>query len=364
MKTAPLRLFLVLWGCGALPFDLPAQETVVHPDRRVTFRLQASDVRSVQIDIKGRTADANGGKPFDMTKSDDGTWSFTSAPLDPGFHYYFLFVDGFRFADSANPLYFGWGRPTNGIEIPDPEFDGHLPRDVPRGEIRIRPYFSRLTCSWREVRVYTPPGYEDDPDATYPVLYLQHGAGENETSWSRQGRAGIILDNLIADGKCVPMLVVMEDGYAHPPEERRPGGGRGTNLFERLLVEETVPMIEAQYRATADRNHRAIAGLSMGGGQALRIAFANLDTFSHLGCFSAAARNPGDLAARAEPINEALAVFWIGCGTEDFVHDRSLALHRALEEAGIRHEFVSHPGTHEWQAWRLHLSRFAPKLFR
>lgn len=340
-----------------------AIEPEVHADRTVTFRIKAPEAGQVQIDVKGRTSNANDNKPFKMTKSGEGIWTYTTEPLDPGFHYYFVFVDGFRCADSSNPLYFGWQRPTNGIEIPDPELDCYLPRRVPRGEVRIRPYYSDLTQAWREAYVYTPPGYEDSPETRYPVLYLQHGAGENQTSWSNQGRAHVILDNLLADGKCKPMLVVMDRGYASRPDETETRARRG--LFGQVVIEELIPTIESHYRVIADPQHRGIAGLSMGGGQALSIGLANLDTFAYIGCFSGATRRLGDRDSGRDvsTINDQLKLLWIGCGTEDFVFPRCKGLHESLDELGVEHEFFTHPGTHEWQAWRRHLSLFAPQLF-
>jgi len=342
-----------------------AVEPQIHNDRRVTFRIDAPDADRVQIDVKGRTHAANDGQPFDMTRDPAGVWTYTTTPLDPGFHYYFVFVDGFRCADSSNPLYFGWGRPTNGVEIPDPDLDCYVPRQVPRGEVRIRPYFSKLTNAWREARVYTPPGYDPQREQAYPVLYLQHGAGENQTSWSNQGRANVILDNLLAEGRCEPMVVVMDHGYAFAPDGDT--SDRRQNLFEQVVIEELIPTIQEHYHVRTDRGGRAIAGLSMGGGQAVAIGLSNLETFSTIGCFSGAVRNLDDLQgalADSQTLNEQLDLFWIGCGTEDRIFPRSQALHEELQQRGIDHEYVAHPGTHEWQTWRRHLHLFAPLLFR
>jgi len=341
-----------------------AEPPVIHDDGRVTFRIDAPNAKNLQIDVKGKTSNANDRKPFDMVRDPEGTWVFTSEPLDPGFHYYLLFIDGYKFADNSNPLYFGWRRPTNGVEIPDPNLGIYLPRNVPRGEIRVLPYFSNLTQSWREVRVYTPPHYEKNLQRRYPVLYLQHGSGENETSWGNQGRAGTILDNLISEGRGVPMIVVMEEGYAHTPNAGLDDRGQPINRFETLLVEETIPLIEDRYRVIANKDHRAIAGLSMGGGQALRIGLGNLDTFSYIGCFSGASSGIGDLIQNADHVNRALKLFWIGCGTEDFVYERASNVRKELQTMGVEHAFHAHPGTHEWQSWRLHLSLFAPMLFK
>ena len=357
---------VVLGPAGALV----AVEPEVHADRTATFRIKAPQAQLVQIDVKGRTNRENDGKPLDMTKDHDGTWTFTTEPLDGGFHYYFILVDRFRCADSTDPLFFGWQRPTNGVEVPDPELDCYRPRRVPRGEVRIRPYYSTLTQAWREAYVYTPPRYDDDPTRKYPVLYLQHGAGENQTSWTHQGRANVILDNLLADGKCEPMLVVMDCGYATPPYGATGSQARGRDAFGQVVIDELIPVIETHYRVVTDRWHRAIAGLSMGGGQAVSIGLNNLDTFASIGCFSGAVGGLGSSGEGRDPLpdasiaNQRLKLFWIGCGTEDFIFPRSKALHELLEQRGIRHEFLAHAGTHEWQSWRRHLHVFAPKLFR
>jgi enterochelin esterase-like enzyme len=359
-----LRSPLLVFSTLLTPLLGIAIAPTVHDNGRVTIQIDAPEAKRVQIDIKGRTHDENNQQPFDMIRSKDGQWSFTSSPLDPGFHYYFLFIDGYRFADSSNPLYFGWGRPTNGVEIPDPKLEFvYTPRQVPRGELRTRSYYSKITESWRDAIIYTPPQYHTS-NRNYPVLYLQHGAGENQTSWSNQGRIGIIMDNLLAEKKCEPMIIVMENGYAYPPNAKTDEEGRTINHFETLLIEETIPMVEMYYRVKTDKKYRAIAGLSMGGGQALRIGLGNLDKFSYLGCFSGAARDAGSLIKTGETVNEALELFWIACGTEDFVYERSQTLIKELNAVGVKHDTFWHPGTHEWQSWRLQISRFAPQLFR
>lgn len=361
------RVVLIVLCFHLQALRLAALEPEVHPDRRVTFRIRAPHAQQVQIDVKGKTNNDNDGQPFDMVQAEDGVWAYTTTPLDPGFHYYFVFVDGFRCADTTNPLYFGWQRPTNGVEIPDPELDVYLPRRVPRGEVSVRPYYSELTQTWREAYVYAPPAYGRELDKKYPVLYLQHGAGENQTSWSNQGRANVILDNLLANQACEQMLIVMDHGYTSAPHEKGEQTRR-SQLFSQVMIDELIPQIESHYRVIADREHRAIAGLSMGAGQALSIGLSNLDKFAYIGCFSGARRSLHAPTAENAPspaeIDAKLRLLWIGCGTEDFVFPRCKDLHESLEEKGIKHVFLSHPGTHEWQAWRYHLSIFAPRLFR
>lgn len=362
-------ILLLIGSIGFPMLQTFAIEPVIHPDRSVTFRIEAPDANQVQIDVKGRTNTENEGRAFDMVKGPKGVWVYRSEPLDPGFHYYFVLLDGFRCADSSNPLFFGWGRPTNGVEIPDPELDTYLPRRSLRGDVRLRPYYSELTQSWREAYVYTPPSYEDEITRQYPTLYLQHGAGENQTSWTTQGKANVILDNLLAEGKCRDMVVVMDRGYAYLPHTPENARGRLQNVFADVLAYELVPMVESTYRVISNRWHRAIAGLSMGGGQAVTIGLFHLDKFAYVGCFSGAIRSldsgsSGETFPSAKAINEQLRLFWIGCGTEDFVLERTKGFHAELETKGIHHEYFEHPGTHEWQAWRRHLQLFAPRLFR
>lgn len=359
------RPFILTFAASiAVSISMRAEPPIVQDDGSVTFRLNVPEADRMQIDIKGKTNTANNRQPVDMVRTKEGVWTYTSPPLDPGFHYYQLFIDGYKYSDASNPLYFGWARPTNGVEIPDPELTIYLPRNVPHGEIRIRRYYSEITQAWREVRVYTPPQYDKNPKERFPVLYLQHGSGENHTSWENQGKASTIMDNLIAEKACVPMLIVMEEGYAFEPNAKTDERGRKLNSFERLLVEETIPLIESHYRVLPNKANRAVAGLSMGGGQAIRIGLENLDTFSYIGCFSGAAREIGELIENKKRVNNSLKLFWIGCGTEDFVFERSQAVKEELEKRGVDHEFYPYPGTHEWQSWRLHLSLFAPKLFR
>jgi enterochelin esterase family protein len=229
---------------------------------------------------------------------------------------------------------------------------------------------SKITGQHRRAYVYTPPGYDRDATARFPVLYLQHGAGENETSWTWQGKANLILDNLIAEGKARPMIVVMDHGYAARADGSGEAGARGNEAFEEVVLKELVPMIDSTYRTRADRRYRAIAGLSMGGGQAMRIGLGNLDKFGSVASFSGAVRNAdlktsfGGALADAKSANEKLKLLWIGCGTEDRLYPAAKALHETLTAAGIRHVWFDGSGSHEWQVWRKHLHDLAPRLFR
>ncbi|MFN3325116.1 MAG: alpha/beta hydrolase [Bryobacteraceae bacterium] len=359
-----------------VPDGVPAPSNVrareyprIHPDRRVTFRVSAPAARSVAVAARGSDSGMNGNTPYEMKRGEDGAWQVTTDPVRPGFHYYELIVDGFRTNDPASQAYFGWAQATSGLEVPDPELDFYSARDVPHGEVRIRWYRSRVTGEMRQAYVYTPAEYDANPERRYPVLYLQHGSGENQTSWTWQGKANLILDNLIAEGKAVPMIVVMDHGYATKPGPQ-PSGSRGNEAFEEVVLKDLIPEIDRSYRTLTDRRSRAIAGLSMGGGQALRIGLGNPDTFAWVGSFSGAVRefdrhsSFGGALKDAEAANRRLELLWIGCGVEDRLFSAAKAFRESLAEAGVRHVWFEGPGSHEWQVWRKHFHDFAPRLFR
>lgn len=354
---------------------LNAQYPRVHADNRVTFRLTAPNAQKVQLQPGG--ADNGLGKgPVDMTRDEKGVWSITLPAAVPGFHYYWFVVDGLNVNDPGSETYFGWGRQTSGIEVPEPGADYYDPRAVPHGEVRLRLYESKVTGTWRRAYVYTPPSYDADGKTRYPVLYLQHGAGENATSWTKQGRANLILDNLIASGKAKPMIVVMDTGYATKPGAAPVQGATGTpqvpNAFEDVVVTDLIPAIDASYRTLPDRENRAMAGLSMGGGQTLQITSKNLGLFAWIGSFSAPLRNfdmktsMNGVLNEAPAFNKRVRLLWIGSGTgEAAIHDAASQLHTSLEAAGIKHVIFESAGTsHEWQTWRRSLNDFAPRLWR
>ena len=349
----------------------------VYPDLRVAFRVTAPGVQKIQVG----GGDGLGKGPFDMVRDEKGVWSVTIPPAQPGFHYYWLIVDGFQCNDPGSQTYFGYNRETSGVELPD-KVDFYDAKDVPHGEVRTRWYFSKVTGQWRRACVYTPPDYDRNTKARYPVLYLQHGSGENELGWTKQGRANFILDNLIAARSAKPMIIVMENGMvaaragaapvamAPAPAAGR-GGPRGNEAFEDVVIHDLIPMIDATYRTMRDREHRAIAGLSMGAGQALQIGLTHLDTFAYIGSFSGAIRG-FDLktsynGAFADPaaFNRKVRLFWVGAGlAEPNMHKTAEDLHAALDKAGIRNIFFECPFAHEWQTWRYDLNDFAPRLFR
>jgi enterochelin esterase-like enzyme len=348
----------------------------VHPDSRVTFRLKAPDANKVQVFTN---YGLGSGGPWDMKRGEDGFWTLTSPPVVPGFHYYALIVDGVQVNDPASDVFFGTGKPTSGIEIPEQGVDFYQPKDVPHGEVRSRWYKSEVTGQTRHIMVYTPPGYDADPQKRYPVLYLQHGGGEDETGWSRQGHMNFILDNLIAAGQATPMIVVLEKGYAtkagETPMPAAPGGrGFGGGAFEDVVIKDLIPMIDATYRTKADRDHRAIAGLSMGGGQALRIGLTHLDTFSAIGAFSGAGQVDPKTAfngvfADSAAFDQKVSLLYLHSGTvglDERIHQSAEKLYNSLQEAGIKNVvFREAKGlAHEWQTWRYALHDFAPRLFQ
>jgi enterochelin esterase-like enzyme len=359
----------------------------IHADGRVTFRLVAPTARDVRVLPGEGTNNGLGAKPYDMIRDEQGVWTVTTPPVVPGFHYYSLLVDGVAVNDPSSQTFFGYDKPTSGIEVPQPGVDFYEPHDVPHGEVRTRWYHSRVTGAWRRLLVYTPADYDADPGARYPVLYLQHGGGEDETGWTRQGRADLILDSLIAAGQAGPMLMVMDCGYAtragEPPLVIRPEALTREEFMQRIrqrsmvfgdvILHDVIPLIDATYRTIADRDHRAIAGLSMGSMQALLVGLGHLDTFSSIGSFSGGM--PGDLDPEtaydgvfrdATAFNRQVHLLWIGAGTaEERAWQGGKAAHAVLDRAGIRHVWREFPGmAHEWQTWRKSLYDFAPRLFR
>ena len=347
------------------------------PDLRVVFRIKAPDAHKVEFDL---------GKHYLAEKDAEGFWSATTDPQVPGFHYYFLKIDGVAVNDPCSESFYGCGRQTSGIEIPEVGVDYYLPKDVPQCEVRERRYFAKTTGTWRRVFVYTPAGYDEQQDVRYPVLYLQHGGGEDERGWGNQGRVGIILDNLIAERKAQPMLVVMENGYAQRAGEAPVAVGPGSSRqeFQRmfaalddLFIRDLIPMIDSHYRTIPDRDHRAIAGLSMGGLQAFSIGLGHSDTFASIGGFSGAGggfggpvdlnADYGGVMADAATFNSRMGLLWIGIGTAegDRFYNGINGYHKVLESAGIAHIYYESPGTaHEWLTWRRCLHEFASLLFR
>ena len=347
----------------------------VHPDGRVTFRLKAPDAKKVQVQPGG--ADNGLGKgPYDMERGTDGTWTVTTPAAVPGFHYYWLLVDGVAVNDPGSETFFGYGKPTSGVEVREKGVDFYDAKDVPHGEVRALWYHSKVTGNPRRAMVYTPPAYDANHKERYPVLYLQHGAGEDERGWTTQGRANFILDNLIAAKKAKPMIVVMDNGYADRADAAPPAAGQPPRFdfgpFEEVLIGELIPKVDATYRTLADRGNRALAGLSMGGMQALQIGLTNPDAFASVGAFSAPPFGKIDATTSykgafrdAAAFNKKTRLLWLGAGTaEDRFAAGVKTMRETLDKAGVKHVVYESKGTsHEWQTWRRSLHEFAPLLF-
>lgn len=344
----------------------------VNSEGRVRAQIMAPDAKQVLLDI--------GGKKYPLTKKEDGSWIGQSDPQDEGFHYYQLVIDGAQVPDPGSMYFYGASRWGSGIEIPARDQDFYALKDVPHGQLCEHRYFSKITNAWRRCFVYLPPDYYKDSSRRYPVLYLQHGSGEDETGWAVQGKANLILDNLIAENKAVPMIVVMDNGYAARPGANDSGGRRdprGTSAFEEVMIKEIIPMIDAHYRTLADRQYRAMAGLSMGANQTIRITMNNLDIFSHIGGFSGTSNYPD--ASPLDPetfmngafkdgqtLNKQIKLFWLGLGTkEPDPFPGSVGAFKAmLDKVGMKYVYYESPQTaHEWLTWRRSLYQFAPLLF-
>lgn len=352
---------------------------------RVQVRVQAPDATSAKLNFWN-------GPKIALEKQADGFWIATTDPLVPGFHYYTVIVDGAEVSDPGSHAFFGGNRHASAVEIPEPGATYYSIQDVPHGQVREVWYPSKVTGTWRHALVYLPPGYDSRAKTRYPVLYLQHGGGEDETGWIRQGRANFILDNLIAAGECKPMIVVMAYGYVRragesPPQVTAPMGSPEmlramqdmASTFEDDVTQALIPFIDKTFRTVADRDHRAMAGLSMGGMQTFHVTLNHLDLFSHIGGFSGAGGLlAGDrkfdpktdydgVFADAAAFAKRVHVLWIGVGTAEAERFRVgiRRLHDGLTEAGIQHVYVESQGTdHEWQTWRRALKDFAPRLFR
>ena len=357
----------------AIPSDAVVASTVIPNNefpkldaaRRGYFHLYAPSAKNVKVDIYG--------KKYDMKRDEKGFWTGVTKPLVVGFHYYFFWVDGAQVTDPASETFFGYGRQASGIEVPEgPEGDYYRPQqDVAKGQVRSLQYYSSSANAWRRALVYTPAAYENDRKR-YPVLYLQHGMGEDETGWSRQGLMQNIMDNLIAKGEAVPMIVVMESGDVKAPFR---GGsndaGRSTYgaSFYNVLLNDLIPTIDRTFRTKSDRDHRAMAGLSWGGHQTFDVVFTHLDKFSYAGAFSGAIfgldinKTYNGIFTRPNEVNSKLHYLFLGCGTAEDMGTAKLV--DDLRKAGVKVDsFVSEDTAHEWLTWRRCLKVFATKLFK
>jgi enterochelin esterase-like enzyme len=369
----------------------------IEADNKVTFQFSSPDARKVQVSIVS--------KDYDMVKGENGIWTYTTAePQAPGYHNYWMIVDGALVLDPNTQAFVGYGHMCNGFEIPDRDGDFYALKDVPHGNLVHRNYYAKGTKTWRPVIVYTPPGYEADTAARYPVLYLQHGGGEDQRVWTEMGRTNVILDGLLAEGKIKPFIVVMETSVAPGP---RGGPGRGAGVppaaagapaaapapaggagkapsgapapggpggrgrggfnvaeFEHLLVSDLIPYIDANFRTLADQPHRAMAGLSMGAMQTHQITMAHLETFSHIGLFSGGSIAMTEIKDLDAFKQQAKVVFF-SFGSLEGGAPNAKAAAAALKDAGVNAYYYESPGTaHEWQSWRRSLREFAPLLFK
>lgn len=338
-----------------------AQYPQVDADSRVLFNIKAPQAQKIQVDL---------GKKYDMVKDETGTWTVTTDSISEGFHYYSLIIDGVTVADPASETFYGMSRMASGIEIPFAGGGYYAMRNVPHGDIRIKKYFSRVTNSWRSFYLYTPPDYDSNLNAKYPVLYIMHGGGEDQRGWATQGKTDLILDNLIAEKKAKPMLVVMVDGNFSGAG----GGEAGLKIFEDELKQAVIPFVEKNYRVEQGANNRALAGLSMGGIQTLYAGVKNTDMFAHLGVFSSgwfinqpALSNPqyDFMKANAATINSNVKNFWIAMGgKEDIAYANCQAMMKKFDEMGIKYSYTEYPGGHTWPVWRNNLYKFAQLLFK
>lgn len=334
------------------------------PDNRVEFRIKAPDAQRVQIDLV---------KKYEMMKDTGGYWKVTTDSVGEGFHYYSLLIDGVAVADPASETFYGMGRMASGIEIPFEHGSYYAVKDVPHGDVRMKRYYSSVTNSWRRFYIYTPPGYDNSATENYPVLYIQHGGGEDERGWIAQGRTDLILDNLIAEKRAQPMLVVMMDGN-FSSGGLAGFGEQALRSFENELKQVVIPLVDKSFRTKTDAGSRALAGLSMGGIQTLYAGIKNTQLFSWLGVFSSGwfSNRPEISTPQYEfmknnsaIINSSLRSLWVAMGgKEDIAYNNCKIMLAKFDELGIRYTYSEYPGGHTWPVWRNNLYNFAQVLFR
>jgi enterochelin esterase-like enzyme len=336
----------------------------IAPDHHVTFRLRAPNARSVTLTGPFTP------RPLPLTKDAAGLWTVTVGPLEPEIYDYSFNVDGVVMIDPANPAIKPMRNPRASIlEIPGEPPLLHDFQNVPHGTVNLQWYNSTALGRRRPMQVYTPPGYQRDPAARFPILYLFHGSGDNEATWVADGHAHWILDNLIAQGRARPMIVVMLDGHAVVPGKAGASdGASGRSPYvtglERDVLDDVLPFVRANYRVADGPANSAIIGLSMGGNQSLQIGLRHPDQFAWVGGMSTAVPENEITATDTAALNRQLKLLWIACGRDDAVFARATALHELLESRGVRHQFVPTEGTHSWPVWRKHLAVFAPLLFQ
>ena len=348
-----------------LLFAPVAQGVEISSDGKVTFSLSTPEA-SKQVELQAQWAKDH----IPLTAVKPGQWGVTLEAVPPGVWEYHFVIDGVSVIDPTNPQIKPQRKPSHSIlHIPGTPPNAWDWRDVPHGTVHQQSYPSKVLGRRRDMLVYTPPGYEQAPDRKFPLLVLQHGSGDQHDTWVQHGKAHWILDNLIADGKAVPMMIVMIDGHPLGQVAREAKDSDkldAMTAFERELFEDALPLVEATYRVEAAAEKRALAGLSMGGAQTLGVGLTHADRFGWLGCFSGA-MPAGDRMHKAldnkDSLNSRLKLFWIGCGEGDFLLEKNNELIALLKEKGVTHEWHLTAGNHSWPVWRGYLTEFAPRLF-
>lgn len=368
MRALPSLLIACVVGMTVPPSLAQLISPEVDAEGRVTVRLPAPAASSVVVH-----GFAEAPLPLKKTDSEGGVWEVTTPPLAPEIYDYTFEVDGAMVIDPHNRRVKKWRSLASMVEVVGDGRALHTWQSVPHGAVTQHRYSSSATGGERNVMVYTPPGYPTHPERSYPVVYLFHGFGDDETAWQENGRAHVILDNLLAQERCVPMIVVMPYGHPVPiPEdvEFDEYAPRNTRVLERDLFDDLMPFIGERYRVTRDRRERAITGLSMGGGHSLTIGLRHLETFAWIGGFSSAA--PTEAFENAFPrllenlsvTNDRLARLWVGCGNQDFLLERNRAFVAQLESAGVEHLYEETEGAHTWAVWRKYWADFAEACFK
>ena len=333
----------------------------VHADRTVTFRILAP--RATEVSLLADWVPVGTTRP--MTRDDKGVWSITQGPLPPGIYIYTFTVDGITMPDPVNPkIKLRWRTSASLVDVPG----GHEvwePRDVPHGKVEINYQKSSVLNETRAGWIYTPPGYAKETDKRYPVLYLFHGSNDTAAGWTTVGGANFILDNLIAENRAVPMIVVMPYGHTVPYTAPRSEQARNNSLFEQYVMNDLWPMVEQDYRVKSGRENHAVAGLSMGGGHALQIGLHHLDQFSAVAAFSSATLPDFETRVKSNPseLNQQLKFLWISCGRDDPAFARWQRLDGVMNDQKVRHTFWATEGAHTFTVWRASLAEFAPLLF-
>jgi enterochelin esterase family protein len=420
LVPAPVAPANTPFKAGPSSCNLPGvQYPRIEEDGKVTFHFNAPQAQKVQVSINN--------VPADMTKGDDGVWTYTTPQPQPvGYHNYWMIVDGAMVLDPGTNAYIGYSHMCNGFEVPEPGVTWYDIKDVPHGDVLVKNYFAKTTNSWRHIYMYTPPGYNKDTSTRYPVLYIQHGGGEDERVWIEMGRTNVILDNLIAEGKCVPFIAVMETsavgapggggrgmggmvgpigmggapgggpgrgagggpgamgapgaGFGRGPATGTapatgPGRGRGAGgmmgmggpgggPYGQFMTAELIPWVDANFRTIADKDHRGMCGLSMGSMQTRSVTLGNPDKFAYVGLFSGSTISPADLT-NTPAFKENVKLVYMSYGSVEGGAANLKAAENALKQAGMDAVTYVSPGTaHEWQSWRRSLYTFAPLLFR